>query len=168
MNKTQIRKETKKFLKKHAVDHLPIDIFALIEQEGLKIIFEDMEDDHSGFLLVEKGKGTVAINSSHHANRQRFTGAHELGHYILHTQGVDRLFVDKAFRRSAASSTGEDYIEIEANRFAAEILMPEALIKETVGDRPLTDLDIYQLSLDFEVSEQAMTLRLVNLRLIDN
>ncbi len=172
MSYDQIKIEAEKVLNKYALQQLPIDIFNLIERMELKIMFEDMEDDHSGFLLVEKGKATVAINEDHHINRQRFTAAHELGHFVLHAKEEDELFVDKTFQRGAVSSTGTDYREIEANRFAAEILMPEKVInekiEEEIGDSGLTDLDIYQLAMEFQVSEQAMTLRLVNLGLIDN
>lgn len=171
MNRNQIREKSDNLLKEFGCSNYPIDIFSLVESVGLNIIFEEMEDDHSGFLLIEKGKGTVAINSKHHSNRQRFTAAHELGHYVLHAQGLssDKFFVDTAFQRSAVSSTGSNTVEIEANRFAAEILMPKEILKVAVTKMaPLTDLSIYQLALDFEVSEQAMTLRLVNLRLIEN
>ena len=164
---SEIRQKAQRVLSENGVESSPVDIFGLIENEGIRILSEEMEDDHSGFLLVENGNATVAINSTHHSNRQRFTAAHELGHYFLHTQGKDGLFVDKAFKRSAVSSTGEDKMEIEANRFAAEVLMPKKVIEEKVGDNEITDLDVYRLANEFQVSDQAMTLRLVNLGLID-
>ena len=46
--------------------------------------------------------------------------------------------------------------------------MPKKFIEEKVGDYEITDLDIYPLAIDFEVSEQAMTRRLVDFGLIDN
>lgn len=168
MGHDEIRDIAEKLLREFPAEHLPIDVFGLIEKKGLNIIFEEIEDEHSGFLLVEKGKATVAINSGHHINRQRFTAAHELGHYMLHAKGTDHFFADQAFQRSVASSTGEDTIEVDANRFAAEILMPKNRIEEKAGGKTLTDVDVYRLALDFRVSEQAMTLRLVNLRLIAN
>ena len=95
--------------------------------------------------------------------------AHELGHYVLHSQGSDRLFVDAApqvYLRDPAASQGTDSDEIEANRFAASLLMPKTLLRQMVGEgvTPITDLDIYRLALRFEVSDQAMTLRLGSLR----
>ena len=165
---SEIRQKAQKVLSDNVVTHAPVNVFELIKNEGIRTLTEEMEDDHSGFLLVEEGKATVAINASHPPNRQRFTAAHELGHYFLHAQGKDGLFVDKAFKRSPVSGTGEDAVEIEANRFAAEILMPKKFIEEKVGDDEITDLYILQLALEFQVSEQAMTLRLVNLGLIDN
>jgi len=165
---SEIRLQVNDFLQTKNINSVPVDVFELIEECGIKVIKDEMEDDHSGFLLVENGKATVAINSKHHPNRQRFTAAHELGHFFLHAQGEDKLFVDKAFNRNSTSSSGAEVLEIEANRFAAELLMPDFLVREKVGDRVISDLDVYQLAIDFKVSEQAMTLRLVNLRLIDN
>lgn len=165
---TEIRSEVNNLLQAKNINSVPVHVFELIEEYGIKILKDEMEDDHSGFLLVENGKATVAINSKHHPNRQRFTAAHELGHFFLHAKGEDKLFVDKAFNRNSKSSTGAEVLEIEANRFAAELLMPDFLVREKVGARIISDIDVYQLAIDFKVSEQAMALRLVNLRLIDN
>ncbi len=154
-------------LREHDVNEAPVDVFDIIRERSIGLSFEEMEDDHSGLLLVENGTAQIAINRSHHCHRQRFSAAHELGHYVLHTEGRDRLFVDTSYRRSAASSTGTDVIEIEANRFAAALLMPRFIVTRFAGDMPLTDIDINHLAMKFLVSEQAMTLRLVRLGLAD-
>lgn len=163
-----INTKVRQLLARHAVDNAPVDIYRIIKAEGVSLAFEEMEDDHSGVLLVENGVAAIAVNSTHHPHRQRFSAAHELGHYILHSRGRDRLFVDKAYRRSRESSSGTDTDEIEANRFAAALLMPDSLIRRYTGNNPITDLDIGKLALKFQVSEQAMTLRLVNLGLIES
>lgn len=163
-----INAKIRQLLAKHAVDSAPVDIYRIIKEEGISFSLEEMEDDHSGVLLVENGVAAIAVNRAHHPHRQRFTAAHELGHYTLHSRGRDRLFVDKAYRRSLVSSSGTDTDEIEANRFAAALLMPDNLIRQDTGENPITDLDICKLALKFQVSEQAMTLRLVNLGLIES
>lgn len=142
-------------------------IYDLIEAHDIGLSFEELEDDHSGLLLVEDGEAEIVINSTHHPNRQRFTAAHELGHFVLHAQGKDRQFVDTAFNRDSASARGTKQEEIEANRFAAEVLMPRSLIVDALPQDPISDLDVFMLSMLFEVSEQAMDLRLVNLKLIE-
>src|SRR5258706_1475775 len=123
----------------------------------------------SGFLLREKKVITIAVNKLHHPNRQRFTIAHECGHLHLHADQGDRLWVDKAyttvFFRDATSSTGDKLAEIQANQFAAGLLMPEVLLEEHLTQE-LSDIDIFRLALRFQVSEQAMTLRLVSLGLL--
>lgn len=168
-NRKQINKKAYEILSQYSNMQAPIDIFDILDKLNINYSFDDMEDDLSGFLLVENNLASIAINDSHHPNRQRFTTAHELGHYCLHCKGKDdhRLFVDKAYRRNTISSSGTQKKEIEANRFAAAVLMPEALIKIYVCSNEITDIDIYRLSIKFQVSEQAMTLRLVRLGLIE-
>lgn len=163
-----INTKVRQLLDRHAVNNAPVDVYRIIKDEGINLSLEEMEDDHSGVLLVEKGIAAIAVNSTHHPHRQRFSAAHELGHFILHSRGRDRLFVDKAYRRSQVSSSGTDKDEIEANRFAAALLMPEDLVRRYIGNDPITDMDIAKLGLKFQVSEQAMTLRLVNLGLIES
>lgn len=153
-------------LRVHKVTAPAVNVFRIIEENEIKLVFEDMDDSDSGLLLIEGGKATVAINKSHHANRQRFTAAHECGHYFMHRDGDEQLFVDQAFARGATASAGTDAIEIEANLFAAQLLMPEHMVKAAVVSESLSDLDISLLALRFEVSEQAMSLRLVKLGLL--
>jgi Zn-dependent peptidase ImmA (M78 family) len=148
----------------------PVNVQAVAEHLGATVVFDDLEDDVSGFLLKEKNVATIAINKRHHPNRQRFTIAHECGHLSLHAAGqTDQLWVDKAylFFRDSKSSTGEQLAEIQANQFAAGLLMPEQLLRANIDDvTTMSDVDIFRLSVRFEVSEQAMTLRLVTLGLI--
>lgn len=154
-------------LDKHQVSGPAVDVFRIIEESNIELIFEAMDDNDSGFLLIEDGNATIAINSTHHPNRQRFTAAHEYGHYCLHSNmDKDQLFVDQAFQRDVRASAGTDYKEIQANQFAAELLMPKVMVHSAIANMSLSDLDIALLALRFEVSEQAMTLRLVNLNLL--
>lgn len=91
--------------------------------------------------------------------------AHELGHLILHR--FDDVHISK--QRDGISELGTDREEIEANRFAAELLMPESMIRKSVtnlgGIDPFDqDLDIIEKLADqFEVSPQAMNIRLSTL-----
>jgi Zn-dependent peptidase ImmA (M78 family) len=148
---------------------VPVDVESVAEKLGARVVYGDLEEDMSGFLLREKGVVTIAVNKLHHPNRQRFTIAHECGHLHLHSDQGDRLWVDKAYStvyyRDATSSTGDKLAEIQANQFAAGLLMPEILLKEYIG-QDLSDVDIFRLALRFQVSEQAMTLRLVSLDLL--
>jgi Zn-dependent peptidase ImmA (M78 family) len=145
---------------------VPVDVEAVAHKLGAQVVYGDLEDDMSGFLLREKGVVTIAVNKLHHSNRQRFTIAHECGHLHLHGDQGDRLWVDKAystiFYRDATSSSGDKLAEIQANQFAAGLLMPEVLLREQLTSE-LSDVDIFRLALRFQVSEQAMTLRLVSL-----
>lgn len=150
---------------------VPVDVQAVAERLGATVVVDDLDDDVSGFLLREKKVTTIAVNKQHHPNRQRFTVAHECGHLFLHASKGDGLWVDKAYApilfRDASSSSGDQLAEIQANQFAAGLLMPEELLRANVTSQ-LNDLDISRLALRFRVSEQAMTLRLVSLDLLES
>jgi Zn-dependent peptidase ImmA (M78 family) len=104
--------------------------------------------------------------------RQRFTIAHEIGHYVMHVKNSthSRLFIDRyvAFRDDE-SSAGNDWQEVEANAFGAALLMPALLVREEIKKRKL-DLDdeddLSTLAKQFHVSPSAMSYRLVNLGLL--
>lgn len=109
------------------------------------------------------GTAVVGVNSIDSPSRQRFTIAHELGHLILHVE-LD-LHVDKHFPiglRSETSAKGVDDHEIEANQFAAELLMPSEWIRREVELLRGTDVDraISKLAEKYEVSTEAMSIRL--------
>ena len=152
----------------------PIDVTNIAKTLGVNIIFEELDDDVSGFLVIKDNSATIAVNNSHHSNRQRFTIAHELGHFSLHGSEDDNdvLFIDKKiYHRNQASGTGEFRREIEANQFAAEILMPKDMVvsaeKDSGDEIDLSDDEnIYMLANKFQVSEQALTIRLADLGLI--
>lgn len=96
--------------------------------------------------------------------------AHEVGHYVLHASGSERrLFIDKSvtvYRRDDASSAGNDRQEVEANRFAAALLMPKELVLREIerNDFDLDDEeDVAELAKRFNVSAAAMSIRLANI-----
>jgi Zn-dependent peptidase ImmA (M78 family) len=128
--------------------------------------------DASGILVVENDRGVIGFNAFHAPVRQRFTIAHEIGHFVLHVKAKQsRLFIDRsvAFHRDDESATGNDDEEIEANVFAAALLMPERLVREEIK-RLALDLDdegdLGTLAKRFNVSSAAMTYRLVNIGLL--
>lgn len=145
----------------------PVDVESVTQRLGAHIVYDDLEDDVSGFLLREKGISTIAINRKHHPNRQRFTLAHECGHLFLHAQEGDRLWLDKTLFFRDDLRTGDHFSEIQANQFAAGLLMPEELLKVSLGESgPVSDMDVVRLALKFQVSERAMTVRLISLGLL--
>jgi Zn-dependent peptidase ImmA (M78 family) len=159
-----------RLLREFGLFSVPIDVRAVTEKLGADVVFDDLDDDVSGFLLREKAVATIAVNKQHHPNRQRFTLAHECGHLFLHADQGDRLWIDKTyFFRDGSSSTGDHLSEIQANQFAAGLLMPEELIRTSLGEeRPIGEIDVIRLAVRFEVSERAMTVRLISLGLIES
>lgn len=117
--------------------------------------------DFSGFIVRKDGYALMGISSSEAPTRQRFTIAHELGHYFLHE--AKSAFVD--YRKGTAATPRER----EANAFAAALLMPKSLLEKDVAARTrgglLTQQDVEQLAHEYAVSEEAMSIRIMNLQL---
>ena len=163
-------------LVKHKIQHPPVPVKRIAEAEGLLLLESPFQSDVSG-ALVRSGKAVaIAVNLSQHPNRQRFTIAHELAHYFLkHKEEGDHLdWKFTVLRRDGNSSTATDAHEIEANRFAARLLMPEDFLRSDVtqlakfnGEAALSDAEIQALAKKYEVSKTAMGWRLANLGLID-
>src|ERR1044072_4216079 len=70
---------------------LPINIDKIIKSQGLKLVPYD-EDGVSGILMIEQNNTTIAYAQHESPKRQRFTKAHELGHFMLH-RGVVYLLI---------------------------------------------------------------------------
>jgi Zn-dependent peptidase ImmA (M78 family) len=128
----------------------------------------------SGFIVRDEEnlrKIVIGANKSHHPHRQRFTIAHELGHFLLHkgeTVHVDEGRGALAINlRDSESSKGEDNEEKEANLFAAELLMPAKFLKKDLEGKSfdlLADTTLLDgLAKKYQVSTQALTFRLANL-----
>ena len=62
----------------------PLDLNSLVKILGIGLRIMPMSDQKSGYIKKEEGRWVIGVNSLHHPNRQRFTIAHELGHYSLH------------------------------------------------------------------------------------
>ena len=155
-------------LRKFGLSHAPIDVAAIAARVGAIVTYEAFKEDLSGVLIKEKTRTVIGVNSSHPQTRQRFTIAHEIGHLVL--QHAGEIFVDQTvMKRDAKSSRAVDRQEIDANRFAAELLMPESFVLEAVHRRQEESADISptqivnELAIEFQVSPQAMEYRLTNL-----
>lgn len=111
------------------VETSPLDVQELLSILGIKLISAPMSDDVSGMLsLADNGRDwVVKVNALHHPNRQRFTIAHEIAHFSRH-RFQQAEFKDLNFFRNGESNP----LEIEANRFASELLMPEQLFRDKV------------------------------------
>jgi Zn-dependent peptidase ImmA (M78 family) len=138
------------------LDTIPLDIFKVVDSLGLRLSFQQMDNDMSGFLERQGSQWVVGINSSHNIVRQRFTAAHEIAHYVLH-RGLQQRFADVTFARR---SNDRNQMERQADNFSASLLMPEeavnTLVRSGVGN-------LNELANRFQVSPLAMKYRLVNL-----
>ncbi|EKF9738680.1 Ribosomal protein L22 [Vibrio cholerae] len=150
----------------HFQQNSPTDVEALAERLGIECVGEIMPDNVSGYIeRVDEFKYRIAYNAFHPRVRQRFTIAHELGHFYKHRDILGRGTGDNKAYRSI--ETGHDnpnvtqVHETEANAFAADLLMPRALI-EKWRDEGLSFSDIRH---KLDVSESALRFRLKNLNI---
>lgn len=153
----------------------PVPVELIAEHLGARIHYQPFDSpDVSGMLFREEGRPPiVGVNASNHPLRQRLTIAHEVAHLALHPGKP--LILDRQVRvnfRDATSSTATDDEEMQANAFAAALLMPKHLVKNHLHhhldhDAHASDADIVErLAADFRVSMQAMEYRLANLGLL--
>lgn len=173
-----VEKKAEKLLEEAGCLKLPINIDKCASHLNIVINPMDLEDEVSGFLILDNGNNHIGYNKAHSVVRTRFTIAHELGHFMLHSKSDTSVFIEKnesskqkILYRNQASSTGESLKEREANSFAAALLMPKKLIEVEVDSikSSLNDIDkiIKKLASKFQVSEIAMNIRLANLHLLD-
>jgi Zn-dependent peptidase ImmA (M78 family) len=163
-------------LSRHNVQKPPIPVKDIATLEGLHVVQTHLSGGVSGALIGSNGASVIAVNESHHPNRQRFTIGHELAHHFL-IHGAEQEHLDWQFtvlRRDGKSSEATDANEIEANFFAASLLMPKDFLRRDVaqlarfnGEAELGENDIRSLARRYEVSQLAMSYRLVSLGLID-
>ncbi len=140
-----------------------IDPQEIADSLNISVVPHNFSDNISGVFFRKNGKLYLGVNSSQHEHRQRFTIAHEIGHYILHSQETlhydthhDTHPSEVSFRADNISS----FEETEANHFAAELLMPEDSVQELIESGVTS---IQELAEKFDVSKDAMQYRLVNL-----
>ena len=108
----------------------PLDIKKLIKDYGIEILQEDMDHAISGYIERRQTGWVIGVNKYHSEQRQRFTLAHEFAHYILHSQKVEEKHQDQVlFRTNEVNS-----IEVEANDFAGELLIPQEKFKQFISE----------------------------------
>ena len=170
IKRDRITEEAKRLLQKNNVNMPPVPIQRIAKSLGVRMVFSPLDSELSGMIYLKGRTPVIGINSLHHPNRQRFTIAHECGHFVLHKRLIGKeIHVDKKFpmlMRDSLSATGISRIEVEANLFAAETLMPRHLLTKALNNEPF-DIDeeetVNSLARSFKVSPAAMRFRLGNL-----
>lgn len=171
-------KIAKQILRDESVDSAPVRIERIAKRYA-HVVRQELPTDVSGMLVplaadTSKFPWAIVVNQEDAEVRQRFTIAHELGHLLLHRYTTPHADAGYKIRfRDEMSSTGSVREEIEANQFAAELLMPENLILSylvKVGfDYASPDTDdtaakkLASIASKFEVSIQSLSFRIANL-----
>jgi len=161
----QIESRAEAILRTHGLTQAPIDPVVVAKNLGIQVFSADFNDDDDTCGSIEMppdGPARLYFNRRHPTTRQRFTVAHEIGHGMFHRDHGQ--FVDSElnlFRVGDDSSATPEKrrMEIQANKFAAALLMPRSLVSEA---RKVTK-DIRRLAELFGVSREAMGFRLASL-----
>ena len=142
-------------------ENIPVNVELLVTSLGIKLQYVLMNSaNDNGYLEKVNGTYKIVVNDLSSPNRQRFTIAHELGHYFLHRSlfgddvGETRMYRDNT-KQSNQNIT--HHHEIQANQFAAELLVPLEKLKEEADS---WDRDPVALAKIFKVSPAAMEIRL--------
>jgi len=151
----------------NAIVPLPVNPFEIAQRLGIKAFTAGLDEGVSGILVKRAGQDAeIYVHASDSPNRQRFTCAHELGHYVKRSAAGDEAW-EYVEHRNLITSQGTNQEEIYANKFAAGLLMPEAMVrdrfqrlKESKGTPSPA-----ALAFEFGVSADAMQFRLANLGL---
>jgi Zn-dependent peptidase ImmA (M78 family) len=161
----RIEQLVESLLKEAGVTAPPVPIETIVKARGITIRELDLKDV-SGLVVRDGNLTVIGVNKDHVPTRKRFTIAHECAHALLHDGKEVRY--DKDFRvdfRSGVSSLGVDVEEMEANFFAACILMPRRFLE---ADPRISQMDVEEdasdtvklLAARYKVSSHAMSIRL--------
>lgn len=180
-------KAAAQLLKRAGITSVPVPVEQIAKFVDAQLRYAAFEDDLSGLLYregSEDGGGVatvIGVNVSHPPRRRRFTIAHEIGHLMLNHLNeaeFDPLHIDRKFPclpRNGKSAQGVNQLEIEANGFAAALLMPAKQLREDFKKYRADSIECFDYEDDelasalanrYNVSLQAMVIRLTRLGLI--
>lgn len=163
--KLRARIETRRRFLKAAelLDRLGVDapeqihVEAIAEYCGATVVQEKLSGAEAR-IVGFRDRAIITVNSGSSRERQRFSAAHELGHWMH-----DRGEVSRGCTTSTFISQWSRYNpEVRANRFAAELLMPARLFRESARGRPMTFDTVMELAGRYQTSLTATAMRLLD------
>lgn len=136
-----------------------LDVEAIAFDSSVEVVYEAMTGCDAS-LVGYRDRAIATINPSGVRGRERFSVAHELGHWHLHRGRSFKCRVDDP----SANLSSNRVVEKEADTFAAHLLMPRPLFNPVVASfgKP-TFQQLTRIAGDFETSVMATTLRLANI-----
>jgi Zn-dependent peptidase ImmA (M78 family) len=155
-------------LAKLGIKTMPVPVEKIAKALGAVVRFSPLDEELSGMIYIKDGVPVIGVNSLHHPNRQRFTIAHEIGHLVMHRNMIsENVHVDKQFRvlmRDSKSSAGSEEVEVQANQFASELLIPSSMFDpaKIIASDIDDDGPLDELAKKFRVSKQMLEYRIRN------
>ena len=163
----QVEEKAAETLRRHELITVPINPLVLAHLANIEVNNVEFTNSDVAGMIVKRGVDVaIFLNRSDPPFRKRFTIAHELGHYFLHLE-EDGEFVDEdanLFRRQPGEGrqmTDDRRREIQANMFAASLLMPAVDVRRYWNERR----SVEELARIFKVSSTAMGIRVDSLDL---
>lgn len=170
MSREECEKAARLVLSQKGVGRWPVKVDRIAKQAGIKVQYSPLDDELSGMAFYKDDLSVIGVNARHHVRRQRFTIAHEIGHFELHDDILRKgMHVDKVItmlNRDPSSAAGTISMEVEANQFAAELIMPKTLVLLYMDEQGLDygcvpdDEAVEAMARAFNVSTTAMTYRI--------
>ncbi|MGN4846306.1 ImmA/IrrE family metallo-endopeptidase [Bacillus cereus group sp. MYBK134-1] len=139
----KIKEYVMKIVKKHGTT----TPFEIAKRKDIIVLFEDLGNT-LGFYNTYKRFKFIHINNRIDETTQRFVCAHELGHALLHPKANTPFLRNKTF-------FSVDRLEIEANTFAVELLLPDEMISEYQD----TNLSIQEIAEIYGIPESFARLK---------
>ena len=154
-------KESERSILRRHLSEYPVQLGSLAKDLGLEVFRSALKPGISGLIEPSKSADSgyrIRVNRHESVERQRFTLAHEISHYLLHKEFIRNGVIDNTMYRSNLSNKQE----IEANKLASIIIMPEVAVSElrhAYADLSFDEM-VHRMAKDLRVSEPAMRIKL--------
>ncbi len=135
-----------------------LDVEAIAQACGATIVYESLEGCEAR-IIGAHDRAIITINADAPRPRQRFSAAHELGHW-MHDRGKVAFACQEG---QFVAEWGKANPERRANRFAVDLLLPRLMFKRRMRHSPVTFATVRELALEFQTSLTATAIRLVEL-----
>jgi Zn-dependent peptidase ImmA (M78 family) len=133
-----------------------IDVEAIAQYCGATIVYDPLKGCEARILGTDT-KAIITVNSDSPRTRQRFSGGHELGHWMRDRGKAAFACTESIFQSEWQTNNAE----AKANEFAAELLMPTKVFGGHARSREMTFATVKDLANQFATSITATAIRFV-------
>lgn len=168
-NVDSIAKITQKIIRDLKSKEFPIPIVKIMKELNFLVGTQELEDNLSGYIVISEdivkkfgNDKLICVNSKDSFGHQRFTIAHELAHFLFDYAPVQSDEYYNTYRTDDV----DDEKEQRANKFAANLLMPEEEFRAKYEELRYDDDKLAKLIKYFEVSKKAVLLRIRELEIV--
>jgi Zn-dependent peptidase ImmA (M78 family) len=160
-----MRDRARALLASLSIQEPPVDVEAIAKGLDFKVLRSSLPPNLAGVMRIKGTMKTIGVNAAHSITKQRFTVAHELGHYVGAHEDYHATRSETHVEVGPSWASSRTPQEREADEFAAELLMPERFLRKDLerGRR----YGLKELARRYDVSPQAMVIQVTDLELQD-